>query len=57
MSQSTLNTIPAATVTHTTAIIRGEFECDVTVYHARTTDARMALTFGSTMMTLYSAYS
>jgi hypothetical protein len=55
MSQSTLNTIPAATVTHTTAIIRGEFECDVTVYHARTTDARMALTFGSTMMTLYSA--
>src|SRR5258705_3916555 len=55
MSQSTLNIIPAATVTHTTAIIRGEFECDVTVYHARTTDARMALTFGSTMMTLYSA--
>ena len=55
MSQSTLNTIPAATITHTTAIIRGEFECDVTVYHARTTDARITLTFGSTLMTLYSA--
>jgi hypothetical protein len=55
MSESKLHVIPAATVTHTTAIIRGETACDVTVYHARTTDARIALAFGSTLMTLYSA--
>jgi hypothetical protein len=37
MSESKLHVIPAATITHTTAIIRGETACDVTVYHARTT--------------------
>lgn len=50
-----LHVIPAATVTHTTAVIRGEFDGDVTVYHARTTDARISMTLGSTLMTLYSA--
>jgi hypothetical protein len=57
MSQSVakLHVIPAATITHTTAVIRGDIECDVTVYHARTTDARISLTFGTTLMTLYSA--
>ena len=55
MSHSMLHVIPAATVTHTTAIIRGQTDCDVTVYHARTTDARIALSFGSTLMTLYNA--
>jgi hypothetical protein len=55
MSESKLHVVPAATITHTTAVIRGETACDVTVYHARTTDARIALAFGSTLMTLYSA--
>lgn len=55
MSQSTLHTIPAATITHTTAVICGEIASDVTVHHARTTDARIGLTFGTTLMNLYSA--
>jgi hypothetical protein len=54
MSQ-TLNVIPAATVTHTTAVIHGEVTSDIAVYHARTTDARISLTFGTTLMSLYSA--
>jgi hypothetical protein len=54
MSQ-TLHAIPAATVTHTTAVIHGEISSDVAVYHARTIDARISLTFGTTLMLLYSA--
>ena len=57
MSQSSaaLHVIPAATVTHTIAVIRGDVVSDITVHHARTTDARIALIFGTTLMTLYSA--
>jgi hypothetical protein len=54
MSQA-LQSIPAATVTHTTAVIHGEVTSDIAVHHARTTDARITLTFGTTLMTLYSA--
>ena len=55
MSQSALHVIPAATITHTTAIVCGDIRSDIAVYHARTTDARMVLTFGTTLMTIYSA--
>ncbi|GAC1411122.1 MAG: hypothetical protein NVSMB60_32830 [Mycobacterium sp.] len=51
----TLHTIPAATITHTVAVIRGEFTSDVTVHHARTTDARIGMVFGTALMNLYSA--
>jgi hypothetical protein len=51
----TLHTIPAATITHTTAVICGEITSDVAVHHARTTDARIGLTFGTALMNLYSA--
>ena len=51
----TLHAIPAATVTHTTAVIHGEVTSDIAVHHARTTDARIGLIFGTTLMTLYSA--
>jgi hypothetical protein len=51
----TLHTIAAATVTHTTAVIHGEITSDIAVYHARTTDARIGLTFGTTLMSVYSA--
>lgn len=33
----------------------GQIRSDIAVYHARTTDARIALTFGTTLMSLYSA--
>jgi hypothetical protein len=51
----TLHVIPAATITHTTAVIYGEITSDITVHHARTPDARIGLTFGTTLMNLYSA--
>ncbi|MBE1551887.1 hypothetical protein GGC64_005974 [Mycobacterium sp. OAS707] len=51
----TLHTVPAATITHTIAVIRGEITTDVTVHHARTTDARIGLIFGTALMNLYSA--
>jgi len=51
----TLHVIPAATVTHTIAVIYGEITSDITVHHARTSDARIGLTFGTTLMNLYSA--
>jgi hypothetical protein len=55
ISTATQHVIPAAVVTHTTAVIRGEIQSDITVYHAQTSDARIALTFGTTLMNLYSA--
>ncbi|MDT5006792.1 MAG: hypothetical protein QOJ24_3968 [Mycobacterium sp.] len=54
MSQ-TLHAIPAATVTHTTAVIHVDVTSDIAVYHARATDARISLTFETTLMSLYSA--
>src|SRR3984893_11038331 len=51
----TLHVIPAATVTHTVAVIYGDITSDITVHHARTSDARIGLTFGTTLMNLYSA--
>lgn len=51
----TLHAIPAATVTHTTVVIHGDVTSDIAVHHARTPDARISLTFGTTLMTLYSA--
>jgi hypothetical protein len=55
MSQYTLHAIPAATVTHTIAVICGDIASDITVHHARTSDARIGLTFGTTLMNLHSA--
>ena len=52
---ATLHVIPPATITHTIAVIRGDIHSDITVHHARTSDARITLIFGTTLMTLYSA--
>jgi hypothetical protein len=51
----TLRAVPAATITHTIAVIRGEVTSDVTVQHARTADARIGIVFGTALMNLYSA--
>jgi len=51
----TLHVIPAATVTHTVAVIYGDITSDITVHHARTSDARIGLTFGTTLMNQSSA--
>jgi hypothetical protein len=50
-----LHVIPPATVTHTIAVVRGDIQSDITVHHALTSDARITLIFGTTLMTLYSA--
>jgi hypothetical protein len=57
MSHSTAapHVVPPATVTHTIAVIRGDIQSDITVHHAATSDARISLIFGTTLMTLYSA--
>jgi hypothetical protein len=56
MSQSTVIThvTPPAVITHTVATIRGEQTADLSVYHARTPDARIALTWGGILMHLWS---
>jgi hypothetical protein len=43
----------AATITHTTIAVRGHVTGDVSVYHARTPDARITVTFGGTMLVFY----
>lgn len=44
-----------ATITHTIAVICGEVASDITVYHARTTETRVAITFGTALMNLHCA--
>jgi hypothetical protein len=46
---------PPALITHCTASIRGRQDGDITVCHARTSDARIAITFGGVLMVIYSA--
>lgn len=55
MSQSAtaVHHMPAATITHTTVVSRGRIESDVAVYHARTSDVRISVTLGATLMGLY----
>ncbi|MDG4667932.1 hypothetical protein [Mycobacterium sp. 236(2023)] len=50
-----VHTTPPATITHTTAVLIGDIGSDIAVYHAQTSDARIGLIFGTTLMTFYSA--
>jgi hypothetical protein len=45
---------PPALITHCTASIRGRQEADISVFHARSTDARIAITFSGILMVIYS---
>jgi hypothetical protein len=45
--------VPPAIITHTVASIRGSQGADVAVYHARTAGARIAMTWGGILMTVY----
>ena len=49
------HTVPAALITHSTAIIRGRQDADIAAYHARTTDARIAMSWGGVLITVYNA--
>jgi hypothetical protein len=45
---------PPALITQCVAIIRGRQDGDISVCHARTTDARIAITFSGVLMVIYS---
>lgn len=53
-STATTDLVPAAMITHTVASIRGTQHADVSVHHARTTDARISMTFSGIHLTIYS---
>ena len=55
MSQSATprHTMPPAIITHTVASIRGTQTADIAVYHARTSDVRIAMSWGGILMTIY----
>jgi hypothetical protein len=50
---SAADLIPAAMITHTIASIRGPQHADISVHHARTTDARISMTFSGIHMMIY----
>ena len=53
-SSAAADFVPAAMITHNVASIRGAQHTDVTVHHARTTDARISMSFSGIHMTVYS---
>jgi hypothetical protein len=55
MSKTTQHTVAAALITHCTAVIRGHQDADIAAYHARTTDARLTLTWGGVLVGMYNA--
>jgi hypothetical protein len=56
-SATAIHTVPAGVITHTVASIRGQQDADVTVYHARTPDVRISMSWGGILMTLYTAHA
>ena len=48
------HTTPPAIITHSVACIRGQQHADISVHHARTPDARIAMTFSGVLMVIYS---
>jgi hypothetical protein len=57
MSITAPKTTPASTglITHATALVRRAVDADVSVYHARTDFARIAVNWGGVLITLFSA--
>jgi hypothetical protein len=56
-SAKATRTTPPAIITHTVAWIHGRQDADVAVYHARTTDVRIAMTWGGILMTVYTCHA
>ena len=54
-NSATNHTVPPALITHCTAIIRGHHDADITAHHARSGDARLTMTWGGVLLTVYSA--
>jgi hypothetical protein len=56
-SSAAADFIPAAMITHTIASIRGPQHADISVHHARTTDARISMTFSGIHMMIYTCHA
>jgi hypothetical protein len=55
---TTTHAIPAAMITHSTVVIKGQqHSLDITVHHARTPDARISITFNGMHMLIYSCHA
>ena len=52
-SAAATHVIPAGLITHTTVSVKGQIDPDITVHHARTPDARLAITVDGIHMSLY----
>jgi hypothetical protein len=48
---------PPAIITRSLALIRGPQTADISVYHARSADARISITFSGILMVLYSCHA
>ncbi|KUI34192.1 hypothetical protein [Mycobacterium sp. GA-2829] len=55
MSHTTTARGTAGLITHATALIRGAADADLSVYHARTEHARIAVLWGGLLLNIYSA--
>ena len=56
-SLAATQSIPPAMITHSVASIRGPQHADISVYHARTRDARISMTFSGIHMVVYSCHA
>ncbi len=56
-SAAATHTMPAAIIIHSVASIRGPQHGDISVYHARTPDARISVRFGGILMVLSSCHA
>ncbi|WP_062892431.1 hypothetical protein [Mycobacterium avium] len=52
-SAAATHVIPAGLITHSTVSVKGQLDPDITVHHARTPDARIAITVSGLHMSLY----
>ncbi|MBB3606438.1 hypothetical protein FHT40_006129 [Mycolicibacterium sp. BK556] len=57
LSPTSVHTTPPALITHIVATLRGDQHADLSVHHARTPDARIAVTFSGILMVLYSCHA
>ena len=56
-SGAAIHHTPPAIITHSIAALKGQQHADITVHHARTPDARIALAFNGIHMLLYSCHA
>lgn len=56
-SAAATHVIPAGLITYSIVSIKGQLDPDITVHHARTPDARIAITLDGIQMSLYNCHT